>query len=142
MWSWLPDVGALLLILFGTQLVLGAMLGSLWEWEARLGRALVRQVGRGRRVPDAAAPPLRRPIEKIGDDVRRLHDAFHREGMRFAKYEGCRRAYDGVLAEAAETLELDHLVGVLPAGAELDQERKRLERLLGEAGMLARPFAA
>ena len=139
MWSVLQDFGPLLLGWFAVQLMVGAGLGGLWEWERRLGRALVRLV---RGAPPAAVVPLRRPVEQIGADVRRLHDAFHREGMRFAKYEGCRMAYDGVLTEAAETLELDHLMTLLPPGAERDHERERIEHLLGEAGMLRRPRAA
>jgi hypothetical protein len=139
MWSWLQDYGALTLAAVGVQLLLGAVLGGTWEWERRLGRAVAVRV---RRAPDATVIPLRRPIELIGADVRRLHAAFHREGMRFAKYEGCRLAYDGVLAEAAETLELEHLMAVLPPGSERDRERERLEDLLGEAGLLRRPYAA
>ena len=86
--------------------------------------------------------PLRRPVEQIGADVRRLHEAFHRDGMRFAKWEGCRLAYDAVLTEAAETLELDHLMTLLPPGAERDLERERIEGLLEAAGLLLRPRAA
>ena len=137
--SWLHDYGALTLVAIGVQLVLGAVVGGTWEWERRLGRAVTLRV---RPARDAPVIPLRRPIELIGADVRRLHAAFHREGMRFAKYEGCRLAYDGVLAEAADSLELEHLMAVLPPGSERDQERERLEHLLGEAGLLRRPYAA
>lgn len=140
--SWLQDFGALLLVWMGIQIVLGAALGGLPPWERRIWRVLVRLAGRVRRAPDAGVVPLHRPIERIGADLCRLHGAFHQEGMRFAKYEGCRLAYDGVLAEAAETLELDHLMAVLPPGVERDHERERIERLLEEAGLLRRPRAA
>ncbi|WP_297617230.1 hypothetical protein [Nocardioides sp.] len=139
MLSWLQDFGELLLVWIGVQIVLGGAIGGLWSWERRLGRALVRVV---RHEPDAAVLPLRRPIERIAADVCRLHDAFHHDGMRFAKYEGCRLAYDSVLAEAAETLELDHLMAVLPPGVERDRERERIERLLTQAGLLPRSRAA
>ena len=85
--------------------------------------------------------PLRRPIEQVGSDLYRLHVAFHRGGMRFAKYEGCRQAYDAVLAEAADMAGLDHLLGVLAPGSELDRERERVELLLRHHGLLP-PYAA
>lgn len=135
----LQDFGPLLLAWFAVQLVVGAALGGLWEWERRLGRTLVRLL---RGAPPAPVVPLRRPIEHIGADLRRIHDSFHREGMRFAKYEGCRLAYDGVLAEAATSLEVEHLLAVLPPGGDRDFERERLERLLREAGLLSLPHAA
>ena len=139
MWSLLQDFGPLLLASFAVQLLLGAVMGGLWEWERRLGRMLVRLV---RGAPPAAVEPLRRPIDQIGADLRRLHGAFRRGGMRFAKYEGCRLAYDGVLAEAAETLEVDHMMATLPPGVDRDLERLRVEWLLEEAGLLPRQHAA
>jgi hypothetical protein len=56
--------------------------------------------------------------------------------MRFAQYEGRRQAFDRVLAEAAVALEIEHLLTVLPPGAELDQERARVEARLVDAGLL------
>ena len=61
--------------------------------------------------------------------------------MRFAKWEGTRLAYDGALAEAADTLELTHFLAALPPGVDLDLERVRVERLLEDAGLL-RPLHA
>jgi hypothetical protein len=89
---------------------------------------------RRRRVP----VPDGRPIEAIAADVRRISARFHQDGMRFAQYEGRRQSYDRVLAEAADTLEISHLLGVLHPGAELDLERARIEWLLTEAGLLPR----
>lgn len=89
------------------------------------------------RLPGAPGPvPAGRPLEDIAADVRRISVRFHQQGMRFAKYEGYRRSYDQVLAEAADTLEIGHLIGVLSPGAELDHERARIERRLAEVGML------
>jgi hypothetical protein len=86
--------------------------------------------------------PLHRPVEQVGADLRRLHAAFHRGGMRFAKYEGCRLAYDRVLGEAAEMAGCPHLLAVLAPGAELDRERERVEWLLVQHGLLPPPYAA
>lgn len=105
-------------------------------WVSRLlrraDRLLVR-VGPGHPPVEAAG----RPIQDIAGDVRRLARRYHRpqEGARFAKVEGCRRAYDAVLVEACAALDLTTLVGVLPPGTELDAERRRVEDMLGEAGL-------
>jgi hypothetical protein len=88
-----------------------------------------------RRPEPEPAPPVR-PIEQVASDVRRISQRYHQQGMRFVQYEGRRRAYDGVLGEAADMLGIAHLLGVLPPGAELDRERSRVERLLAEAGVL------
>jgi hypothetical protein len=82
-------------------------------------------------VPDVA--PVR-PLPRLARDVDRLACAFHREGLRFAKYEGVRIAYDGVLAELCDVLEMPHLLAVLAPGPELDDERTRVETLLRRAG--------
>lgn len=139
--SWLATVGALLLALAVLQVACAALRGDLHEWRsARAAARLAQWVRRRRRGADVV--PLRRPVEQVGADLRRLHAAFHRGGMRFAKYEGCRQAYDRVLAEAAEMAGITHLVGILPPGEELDRERERLERLLVQHGLLPPPYAA
>lgn len=110
-----------------------AMLGGLYEW--RSWRFLADRVGRRR----DAAPPMHRPLEQIAADARRISASFHHDGMRFAQYEGRRQAFDRILAEAAAVVELDHLLGVLPPGAELDRERARIEAALVEFGVLVHP---
>ncbi len=135
MWSWLQDFGPLLLAWAGVQLVLAGAFG-LWAgrspWQRRLGAFAVRLV----KPRPAPVAPLHRPIEQVGADVRRLRRAFGQEGLRYAKWEGIRRAYDGTLAEAADSLEIPHVLRVLPPGFDLDLERLRVERLLEDAGLL------
>ena len=104
-----------------------------WPWQRRLGAFVVRLAS-----PRPAPVLPRRPIEQVGADVRRLREAFGHEGMRFAKWEGTRRAYDGVLTEAADSLELPHDLAVLPPGVDRDFERVRVERLLEDAGSCLR----
>ncbi len=87
-----------------------------------------------RRVPAVPIVAPVRPLPRLARDVDRLAVAFHREGLRFAKYEGVRIAYDGVLGEACDVLDLPHLLGVLQPGPELDDERARVEVLLRRAG--------
>jgi hypothetical protein len=139
MWSWLQDFGPLLLVWIAIQIVFDMVFCHPWEWERRIGRGLHQRV---RRTPHAEVVPLRRPIEQLGADVRRLRDAFGRDEMRFAKYEGIRRAYDGALTEAADALELTHFLAFLPPGVDRDLERARIERLLEDAGLLPPLHAA
>lgn len=138
---WLQVVGLVLLTGASTRLAVACCFGDIVEWRSyRLAAAVVRRVGRRRRR-GADVLPLRRPIEQVGTDLNRLHAAFHRGGMRFAKYEGCRLAYDRVLAEAADMAAIAHLLGVLAPGSELDHERDRVELLLRHHGLLP-PYAA
>lgn len=142
MQGWFVDFGALVLAWVGVRIVFGVALGGRPVREWRTVRAAAWLAHRVHLVRDPEVVPRHRPIEQVGLDVRRLHTAFHRGGMRFAKYEGCRLAYDGVLAEAADILEIDHLLAVLPPGTERDLERSRIESQLDRAGMSPRPHAA
>lgn len=138
--SWLQDYGPLLLAWAGVQVVLAGAIGywAGWHrWQRRLGAFVVRLVSR-----PAPLVPVHRPVEQVAADVRRLRAAFGHEGLRFAKYEGIRLAYDGALAEAADTLELTHFLAALPPGVDRDLERVRVERLLEDAGLVARSQAA
>jgi hypothetical protein len=137
--SWLVTVGGLLLVLALMRVSCAALRGDLAEW--RSARAAARRVRLARRH-GADVVPLRRPVEQVGADLRRLRASFRRGGMRFAKYEGCRLAYDRVLGEAADMTGCPHLLAVLPPGEELDRERERVESLLVEHGLLPPPYAA
>lgn len=133
-------VGVLLLALVLLRVVCAALRGDLGGW--RSARAVARLAQRARRRGRGAdVVPLGRPVEQVGADLRRLHSAFHRGGMRFAKYEGCRLAYDRVLGEAADMAGCPHLLAVLPPGEELDRERERVEWLLVQHGLLPPPYA-
>ena len=139
MWSWLRDLGGLVLLWLCLHVAWCAVFGTWRAWEVRLARGVVRRV---RRPPAAAVVPVRRPIEDVAADVRRLRAAFERPGLRFAKWEGTRLAYDAALAEAADSLEIPHLLLVMAPGVELDVERGRVEWLLRESGLLLHDRAA
>jgi hypothetical protein len=89
------------------------------------------------RLRPAPPPVLGRPIEDIARDAIRLGHSFRYvpPGLSFARFEGCRRAYDMVLGEACQALDIDHLLGVLSPGPELDAERDRVESKLWLAGL-------
>lgn len=98
----------------------------------RAGRRLSALVPRSTEATTRA-----RPIELIAYDARRLGHRFHhpRRGLSFVKFESTRWAYDKVLSECCRALGIEHLLGVLPPGPELDAERRRVEWLLTEAGL-------
>jgi hypothetical protein len=83
------------------------------------------------------AEPTGRPLEQIVADARRLAPrALHPpRGTSRAKIIALRYAYDHVLSEACAALGIDHLLGVLEPGDELDTERARVEALLWLAGL-------
>ena len=139
--SWLQDFGPLVVTWIGIQVLLMCVFGMWvgWHgWQRRLG-AVARRVSSGRPAP---LVPVNRPVEQVAADVRRLRTAFGQQGLRFAKWEGTRQAYDAALAEAADALEITHLLAILPPGVDRDRERARVERLLEDAGLLPRANAA
>ena len=115
---------------------LALLVGGAEKWRAW------QAIDRNRRRRAAAVIAMRRPVQQVSADLDRLRSAFNRSDMRFAKYEGCRLAYDHVLAEAADMVDVAHLLSVLPPGTELDVERARVELLLESVGMFPRPRTA
>jgi hypothetical protein len=87
------------------------------------------------REPEAVV----RPIELIADDVRVRAARFHALDDRVSRVRraALASAYDVVLAECCNALDLAHLLGVLEPGAELDRERRRVELLLHSYGLPA-----
>ena len=109
---------------------------------ARLHKRLTRVLDwtgrRLRRLRGEAPPvPTGRPIQLIARDAHRLGHQLRDlpPGASFARFEARRQAYDIVLVEACAALEIENLIGVLPAGPELDTERQRVEGALGLAGL-------
>lgn len=124
----LQAIGWLVLLAAAPVALLAALLACHRLWPDRF----VRRSRRPRPAP--------RTLETVSADVRRVRALFHQEGMRHAQYEGRRQAYDRVLAEAATMLEVEHLLGVLPHGSHLDDERHRVESVLAGYGVLPRPL--
>lgn len=116
-------------LLCATAYGLGVAFGK--RGEPMRGRLSTRLRRRGGPMPQS------RPIEAIAADLHRLGNRFHGldPGTSFAKTEAVRAAYDRALAECCAALGLAHLLGVLPAGPELDAERERVEEQLTDAGV-------
>jgi hypothetical protein len=122
----------------GSVLLLVAVIVATFLGRDRLGR-LWRAGGHASdRLRALRKPPpttASRPIEAIARDLQRLGVRFRSAPVSFAKFEGRRQAYEVVLVEACEALEVEHLLGVLPPGTERDQERHRVESALSWAGL-------
>lgn len=115
--------------------VVASMMGR--ERLRSLWRSLARLAGRFGEMRAAPPRPAGRSIEAIARDAQRLGPRFRylQSGVSFARFEGRRLAYDKVLAEACQALGVEHLLGVLPPGLELDIERLRVEAVLERAGL-------
>jgi hypothetical protein len=101
-----------------------------------------------RRPARPKAPPLpdddgpsRRPIQVVAADLRRLSRqlALVPSGSTLVRWKALWAAYDGVLMEAAEMLEVEHeLPEQPPAGVARDVERVRVLAALEGAGLVVR----
>jgi hypothetical protein len=89
-----------------------------------------------RPAPDPEPPP-RRPIQVVAADLRRLARqlALVPSGSTLVRWKAMWAAYDGVLVEAAEMLEVHQEIGAHPPGLALDIERVRVLAALEDAGL-------
>ncbi len=117
----------MLAVTLGATIALSAVAYGVGMLVGRLGS------GSRRSIPE----PDGRPIEAIVADLRRLGGRFHTLDPRtsFAKVEAVRCAYDRSLTECCAALGITHLIGVIPAGPELDVERERVEEQLAGCGV-------
>ena len=91
------------------------------------------------RVRRNAAPVTqRRPLQVVATDLRRLARelAAVPAGAPFVRWQALQVAYDRVLVEAAETLEVEHSLADLPMGTSRDIERLRVVCALEAAGLV------
>jgi hypothetical protein len=99
----------------------------------------VRWVGRQceRRRLDRHPEPLRRPLQVVAADVRRLarQIALVPAGAPMVRRRALAAAFDDVLVEAALLLEVPHELAALPPGPAHDLERLRLRSALEQAGL-------
>ncbi len=98
---------------------------------------------RPRRVParvrrGSAPVTRRRPVQEIAADLRRLARelAAVPAGAPFIRWQALQTAYDRVLVEAAESLEVPHTLPDLPMGSARDIERLRVVCALEATGLV------
>ena len=99
-----------------------------------------REERRLRREHRRAVQALRRqqglPLEQVVADLRRLRSVVGQDSRRSAAQQmGTRLAYDRLLAQACEMLEIHHDLGSDSAGMERDIERIRVEAELERVGV-------
>ena len=99
----------------------------------------VRPAALGRRSAPAGPPPPapHRPVERVAADLRRLASelAVVPSGTPVARRRGLLAAYDDVLVEAAEILEVPHELATAPPAAR-EAERLRWLAALEAAGLV------
>jgi len=122
-------------ILVGVPLIVNAIHDLLsGRWDEHLGR----------RPPsdpvDVGEPALGlrgRPVEQLAADLRRLRVAVATDQRRSATHQLANRvAYDQLLMQACQMLNVPHELGKNTAGPERDIERIRVEAELERAGIV------
>jgi hypothetical protein len=95
-----------------------------------------RKIARGRRVQGPVTS--RRPVQAVAADLRRLARelAAVPAGAPYIRWQALQTAYDRVLTEAAELLEVPHTLRDLPMGTPRDIERLRVVCALESAGLV------
>ena len=104
---------------------------SLSAWRER--RALARE---HRRAVRALRNQQGRPLEQVVSDLRRLRKVVGEDAGRSAAHQiGNRLAYDRLLAQTCDMLEVHHDLSSECAGLERDIERLRVEAELERVGV-------
>ena len=112
----------------------------LWLIEGRVTGRPARHRSRLRRRPRPAAEPVRRPIQVVAADLRRLSRQLSLvpAGAPLVRWQALWAAYDEVLVEAAAELDVPHELPATPNGVARDLERLRLLAALENAGLAVR----
>jgi hypothetical protein len=107
------------------------------RWDEHLGR----QSPSDPADAGQAAPHLRgRPIEQLAADLRRLRVAVATDQRRSATHQLANRvAYDQLLMQACQMLNVPHELAKNTAGPERDIERLRVEAELERTGIVLSP---
>jgi hypothetical protein len=112
-----------------------AVIAALIAWTGPVYRWAHRVIDRRRSARNPT--PGRRPLQVVAADVRRLGRSLTLvpAGAPMARRRALAAAYDDVLIEAAELLEVPHELRTTPEGSAHDLERLRLLAALEEAGL-------
>lgn len=95
------------------------------------------EAGEHKRNVRALRRPPGLPIERIAADLRRLRGVLANDANRSAAHQiGNRLAYDRVLMQACQMLDISHDLEEDSAGMERDIERLRVEAELERAGVV------
>jgi hypothetical protein len=122
-------------ILVGVPLIVNAIHDLLsGRWDEHLGR---RPPSDPADVGEAALDLRGRPVEQLAADLRRLRVAVATDQRRSVTHQLANRvAYDQLLMQACQMLNVPHELGKNTAGPERDIERIRVEAELERAGIV------
>jgi hypothetical protein len=106
---------------------------------ASLGALRLPALVRGLKLRMRPAPPVPEhpPIQELAADLRRVHRllAQFRPGTPMARRVGARQAYDALLVEACDAVDVEQRLDQMPEGIAREVERLRLEVSLRSAGL-------
>lgn len=116
------------------------LLGLLAVAPVLILRLLVQRSRRRRRFAMSRNVVTRRPLEQVAADLRRLDAQFALvpSGATLVRWRALWAAYDRVLMEAAEQLEVVHTLPNMPVGVARDLERLRVVSAVEARGLVVR----
>ena len=129
-------VPIMILVPVGVVLLYGLLAG---RWDAAITdwRGSRRQKAERRRNLRAMRRQQGVPLEQVAANLRRLRGVLTVDEHRSAVHQiGDRVAYDQVLIQASEMLQIEHDLAKRSAGMERDIERLRVEAELERAGVV------
>ena len=132
----LGAVSIMFLVPVGVVLLYGLLAG---RWAAAISdwRESRRQKAERRRNLRAMRRPQGVPLEQVAANLRRLRGVLTVDEHRSAVHQiGNRVAYDQVLIQASEMLQIEHDLAKHSAGMERNIERLRVEAELERAGVV------
>ncbi|HTF40154.1 MAG TPA: hypothetical protein VK754_06115 [Propionibacteriaceae bacterium] len=129
-------VSTMILVPVGVVLLYGLLAG---RWDAAISnwRGSRRQKAERRRNLRAMRRQRGVPLEQVAANLRRLRGVLTVDAHRSAVHQiGNRVAYDQVLIQASEMLQIEHDLAKRSAGMERNIERLRVEAELERAGVV------
>ena len=132
----LGAVSIMILVPVGVVLLYGLLAG---RWDAAISnwRESRRQKAERRRNLRAMRRQQGAPLEQVAANLRRLRGVLTIDEHRSAVHQiGDRVAYDQVLIQASEMLQIEHDLAKHSAGMERNIERLRVEAELERAGVV------
>ena len=131
----LGAVSTMILVPVGVVLLYGLLAG---RWDAAISnwRESRRQKVERRRNLRAMGRQQGVPLEQVAANLRRLRGVLAVDAHRSVHQIGYRVAYDQVLIQASEMLQIEHDLAKHSAGMERNIERLRVEAELERAGVV------
>jgi hypothetical protein len=131
-------VSTMILVPVGVVLVfLHGLLAGRWDAAISNWRGSRRQKAERRRNLRAMRRQQGVPLEQVAANLRRLRGVLTVDAHRSAVHQiGSRVAYDQVLIQASEMLQIEHDLAKRSAGMERNIERLRVEAELERAGVV------